>query len=303
MSSDAIPGSVNASRYCIVTFIVEPQAGDAGHAVWAYLPGPDQFAMMRTSMRRFHPNARFVILTDHRTQFPDFGEDVDIRRFTIDKQNLMFERLRLQTHFLVERNDDAHVVFLDSDIISTDSLKSLYDQRFDIALTVRDDESMPINAGAIFIHGDGLDRARAFFEAWLDRLATQSSAAERHWYGDQTSLYSLVQDTIQQSKLSIGLYETNELSLLLVDSKHYNYSPSSRHDLIDIKSKNINLVHFNGIRRGYMKLFMKYKIYNYDKKMFNVFTNLIFLIYARMEKKRIGKLMKSDAKRTRLNKY
>ena len=61
------------------------------------------------------PHARTMLLTDESTRVPD-GID-EVVRERIDRNRLMYERMRAQSRYLQRRDPSRATVFTDSDVV------------------------------------------------------------------------------------------------------------------------------------------------------------------------------------------
>jgi hypothetical protein len=79
-------------------------------------------------------------------------------------------------------NGKRHLVFVDADcLINRDLRKAFASGEWDIGLTRREHDSSPINNGAMFINGESIPKAIAFFERSLSLCGT-------HWGADQEAI-------------------------------------------------------------------------------------------------------------------
>ena len=121
--------------------------------------------LMFKSISQSHPNCKKIILTDLTTDFSCLPSDVVLVRSAVNSQEIMLNRLALQSNFLENHDFESDVIFIDSDILVNDNLKSLFeDNFFDLGLTIRNDNLMPINGGIIYISHRNKESVTRFFD-------------------------------------------------------------------------------------------------------------------------------------------
>ena len=212
--------------------------------------------MMFASARLFHGDATGVVLTDEDTQFEStMGPGVQICRNEMDKRSLMLERTRAQLRYVQASRFERPVVILDSDILINSPLTPLLQQEFDVALTWRENDSMPINGGFLILNNTRPDVVKRFFARFADvyRTVYPDKAA---WYGDQMAL---------RDCLGLNLAEMRERSIVDVDGcrflllpcETYNFSPDNRYAEICTPLSDKVVLHFKGERKRLMEPFWR----------------------------------------------
>jgi hypothetical protein len=87
----------------------------------------------------------------------------------------------------LRRPVEGHLVLVDVDCLVEQDLRSVFDRTgpghgpFNLGLTFRDNARAPINNGVMYVHHDGVARARRFFEQALEVCGT-------HWGADQEAI-------------------------------------------------------------------------------------------------------------------
>lgn len=130
-----------------VTFCAAPSEGTAEWKTWEILPGQKQFELFRQSVLRFDKQASFFILTDFDTQFDDVASDTRVFRHVANHREIMLERTRRQLAFLQQADSSSPIVFADTDMLILAPLQQVFNNSFDVAVTIRKHEKMPINGG------------------------------------------------------------------------------------------------------------------------------------------------------------
>jgi hypothetical protein len=177
------------------------------------------------------PGAEIVQMTDKATpEVP--GVDAVIRR-EWDGRNLMI--LRLAHLAALERHA---CVLLDTDIVVQHSLDHVFEQPFDVALTVRHErikdengvnvtELMPYNTGVMF------SRHTGFWQKALE-YCRQLPENHRDWWGDQLSVKHVA--------------DSGAFRVLELPCEKYNYSPRTEEE--DVGGR--YCVHYKGRRKSWM---------------------------------------------------
>jgi hypothetical protein len=201
---------------------------------------------MFASAAHFHPGCRKVLLTDAHTALP-FAGDIEVIRLDLDPRQPMLARSTAWLTFLQQA--DAHVVFLDSDILINANLDHVFAPDFDIALTYRAQAKWPINAGINFAHGQRLERARAFHQMWLDQFQARYPH-EAVWGGDQDVLEELV-STADFSRSDTFRHQQHGFELLLLPCALYNFATEDQHGMTG-HYPDKKVLHFKGRRKPHM---------------------------------------------------
>lgn len=189
--------------------------------------------IMVASVRRAMPTARIVQMTDADTK-PVTGVDEVIRK-RYDGRFLMPYRLLHLKDF-----PDTDAVFLDTDVIVQKDLSSVFQNDFDIGLTIRNQPifdpdgtdvtiAMPYNTGVVFSRASG----QSFWETAYRHCLTLSNEKKK-WWGDQLSIKAAA--------------DTATLNLKTFPCYLYNYTPESPYE--DVSEKFV--VHYKGQRKEWM---------------------------------------------------
>ncbi|MDP4822517.1 MAG: hypothetical protein NWR47_01055 [Aestuariivirgaceae bacterium] len=238
--------------------MAEPVAGSSSTAVWNLLPGPDQFKLLRHSVHAQDRHAEFTILTDHQTAVCGSLGCHHVVRGDIDQSEVMLARARLQYQFILDHDFRTPVIFIDTDILVFKDIRHLFDQPFDIGLTVRANEEMPVNGGILFVNNKNPEAARQFFRQLLSLIEAQGKD-ERNWYGDQYALAQIIGKRLAQDGTGTVI-EAAGARILILPSDRYNYSPKASRPNLFKGLDDISVYHFKGRSRTYMKAFWDYRI-------------------------------------------
>jgi hypothetical protein len=147
--------------------------------------------MMFDSAARFHPDMDPVVLTSASTDLSALRWAVRRKDGPAAPQSIMLDRTLAQLRHLEECDFDRPIVMLDSDILVFGSLETLFKEDFDVAVTWRDDETMPINNGIIFLNHRNPAAVRQFFRRYAE-IYRQSYSSRADWYGDQMAMAALI---------------------------------------------------------------------------------------------------------------
>jgi hypothetical protein len=209
--------------------------------------------LMFKSVDKFHGKCQKVILTSLETTLSFLPVDIKVKRYPIDSREIMLNRLVSQLDFLKNHDFESDVVLLDSDILINENLESLFDNEFDLALTIRDDQEMPINGGIIYISKKNPEPVINFFEK-LYVVYTEKYQEKSQWWGDQYALADVI-GYKENTQIESGIIEIDNIKVLLLPCEIYNFSPNyeSNLDVYELKDKKI--LHFKGPRKQYMSVY------------------------------------------------
>jgi hypothetical protein len=176
--------------------------------------------MMIQSCKRVMPEIEVVQLTDDSQRVP--GSD-SVTRLDADDEFLMPFKLKHLSQI------GTPFIFLDTDMLVTESLASVFDSPFDVAMYWRDKViktkerllHMPYNAGFIACNNND------FFKDCHDKCKTYSEDY-RQWFGDQIAIFETAKE---------GKYKLLDLP------ETWNHPPESLHDL------NAKVLHYKGEKR------------------------------------------------------
>jgi hypothetical protein len=206
-----------------------------------------------------------VLLTDTTTVVPSAVDAHEVRRCAMDARSPMFERMRVQRDFLLERASGRLTVFIDSDVVVNADPAAMFDQVFDVGLTWRPGMAdAPFNGGVIAV-AEGDAGARFFGQALAcyrdlagdTALGSHFSRPLAAWWGDQFAL-----------ALSVGLREFAERAgeFMEIDGVRVRFLPCSEfnftleagrtYELQELARK--RFIHFKGNRKGMQAAYLEH---------------------------------------------
>jgi len=211
--------------------------------------------MMFASARLFHPVAKATVLTDMRTNLDGVAKEVNLVRLDIDCNKLMLERTNAQLRHVLNSSFTSPIVILDSDILLNDSLSPIFKNEFDVAVTWRANESMPINGGILMLNNIRPEITKRFFDRFA-KVYREKYADKAAWFGDQFAL----RDCVGMSLANLAekkMVEVDGCRILLLPCDVYNFSPENQYKEIcsDLSGKTV--LHFKGERKRLMSPFWK----------------------------------------------
>lgn len=189
--------------------------------------------IMVASVRKTMPTARIVQMTDYDTK-PVIGVHEVIRKRYDGKYPMPYRLLHLKDF------PDADAVFLDTDVVVQKDLSPIFENDFDIGLTIRYGpildldgiditKTMPYNTGVMFSRPAG----RPFWDEAY-RYCLTLPKEDKEWWGDQLSVKAAADTPPAHVKtFPCGLY---------------NYTPSRPDE--DLSEKFV--VHYKGRRKEWM---------------------------------------------------
>lgn len=205
-------------------FHVDERTLDAG---CGYLAAAALVQSVRTTM----PGVQVFHFTDEQSR------EIDGADYVIRKPRERMARLRMRHH--AECHGDW--LFLDTDVLVHEDVRSVFRHRFDIAITVRDwehlkpaagfTERMPFNTGVVF------SKSQQFWADVYDHLCLMPKP-DQTWMGDQMAIGDVV--------------ATKRFNVLELSGLRYNFPPSIGDDddggSDDLEAK-AAIVHFKGPKR------------------------------------------------------
>ena len=207
------------------------------------------------SARLFHPDTACTLLTDKATRV--HGIRGAFRRLDtpIDHGTLMLSRSLAQLDQVVRSDFARPMVMLDSDILLRGSLQPLLEEDFDVGVTWRESEKMPINGGLLVLHNRRPGVVRDFFQRFVgiyrERYGSGDNAA---WYGDQLALRDCVGLSHHEIRAH-HVYEHDGCRIRFLPCDTYNFSPDNHFAAIVDGLPDKLVLHFKGQRKRLMEPF------------------------------------------------
>lgn len=273
-----------------VTFHTWSRSPDSAHSKANLCVNYEQLiGLMFESTLIFHRDASLTLLTDSFSQFNKIPSNIEVLRFDIDGKEMMLERGMAQCNYVMNRLDRSPIVFLDSDILLNGSLDNIFEHDFDVALTWRRNEKMPINGGVLIINNVRPTSSKRFFNKYIETYREKYSDSAS-WYGDQLALMDIVD-------LKPNEYESNKVvdvdgcKVLLLSCEVFNYSPDNSYKEISSNLDGKVILHFKGPRKRLMLHY--WKAWSMPRRCF---SPLVWLcawrerLWLRMQAKKSAKL-------------
>lgn len=189
--------------------------------------------IMVASVKRVMPAAKIVQMTDYDTK-PVTGVDEVIRKRYDGRFLMPYRMLHLQDF------PESQAIFLDTDVVVHKDLAPVFDEEFDVGLTIRLEpimgpngadvtKAMPYNTGVMFSKQTGKP-----FWAEAHQYCLSLPKEAREWWGDQLSVKAVA--------------DTTSLKVKTFPCDLYNYTPESQNE--DLSNKFV--VHYKGERKQWM---------------------------------------------------
>lgn len=222
-------------------------------------------ALSFEAAKRRAPQARRILLTDEQTTVPDELGVQDIIRSPINRDRLMYERMRAQERYLTARPADRATVFMDVDIVPNRDPAEIFAEDFHVGLTWRPEfPDAPINGGLIFV-GPG-EAGRAFFQQSIrcyDALADGSGLSllfdrdVRAWWGDQYAL-ALMVDYRHFVSREHDAVAVDGARVRLFPCADYNFTPEAGQSYSADFLASRHFLHFKGNRKEMQAQYLNY---------------------------------------------
>jgi lipopolysaccharide biosynthesis glycosyltransferase len=210
--------------------------------------------LMFRSAELFHPQCNKVVLSDRETCFDKINNDIDIFRSNIEADApVMFSRLFCQINYVQQNGCANNLVMLDSDILINGDLDSLFHQDFDIALTYRKHENMPINWGIMFISRHNPEKVVSFLEKVLSVYREKYFKSDIFWC-DQYALMDVI-GLNQFNQRQSNFIEIDNTKILFIPCEVYNYSPEDNPKTILTAFRKQKILHFKGNRKRFIETY------------------------------------------------
>ncbi len=173
----------------IAIFFSPPVDPKAAEAPWSL------YQLMRASIQRVSPKARFHLLTLDDAPVPKgvpFDAIVRIPGSIQNRDRLMLDEVESWHNYICSDYFCNPTIFMDFDILAQKDVDKIFEHPYDIGLTWDTDlDQQPINAGVIPVRPDNREAVKAFFSQALDCI--RNLPPKYHdWYGDQEALAKVV---------------------------------------------------------------------------------------------------------------
>lgn len=204
----------------------------------------------------YHDKCKKLVLTDYKTQFPYLDRRVIIHRCDVDPRTMVLSKIAATRDYLKQTEIYDDVVLLDCDILITGNMEEVFKNDFDLGLTYRKHEDMPINSGVVFIKAGGRERAISFLEKSYNNLKLKDRK-EQVILGDQLAYSEVVGYSNIPKEETAGevFVETETASVLLLPCNEYNFSPEKKYVSILKEIKGKKVLHFKGRCKHLMYLY------------------------------------------------
>jgi hypothetical protein len=237
----------------LVSFHVDlPRAPSGIHGKIDYT---DVLSQSFESAKLRAPQARTMLLTDPDTRVPETMRVDEVVREPIDRDHLMYERMKAQSRYLARRDASRATVLMDSDVVVNIDPATVFAEDFDVGLTWRPGfPDSPFNGGMIFVApGGGGARffadALACYDALADGAAATGLAPDlRAWWGDQFALAAMVGYRQFGERTSEGI-RVNGVRVRFFPCETHNFTLEAQHYPTTVLKQKY-FIHFKGNRKA-----------------------------------------------------
>lgn len=244
----------------------------------------EQIKLLYQAARQCNPDFRLTILTSADT--PLTGLDFDYERVDceVDTRALMRERNRLQLDY-VEKHADGNIpfIFLDTDILLNVDPLILFRDNYDIGLTYRESEDMPINGGIVLASNRNPAATKAFYRQ-LCQNQINDPLELANWFGEQRSMAKIVGLTPSQMKQS-PVISLGDVVYRFFPCATHNHTP--RYLSVFNRKKILSplIFHFKGSTTRFMSEFWIYHLKsNSDQLAFRHISLLAIRLRLRIQR-------------------
>lgn len=206
------------------------------------------------------PQARTILLTDETTPVSEALHFDVVFRSPLDRDHLMYERIRVQCEYLLAREAGRASVLLDSDAIVNADPRGFFAANCDVGLTWRTGfATAPFNGGVIVVPpGEG---GPAFMREALDCYAELAAHPNvvgtfdrdlRAWWGDQFALALMIgyRPFAERGAAQGALVDRHRVRFLPCSEYNYTLDVKGAEQRVDPAALRDKLVvHFKGNRK------------------------------------------------------
>jgi hypothetical protein len=187
---------------------------------------------LHKSLKHYHPDARLVVLTDMKSQFPS-AIDYRLIRYDLDPSKVVLSKIEAYAAFLEEAND-SNVIFLDYDMIVQADLEFIFHWDFAVGITFWPDNVRDqILAGSfICVSQKHIEEARKFFQEIMGRIKNYEAKLQA-WYGEQQAFMDYfktrsipIKKVIVKNSFKETFITVEGIPLLLLPAHLYNLTYS-----------------------------------------------------------------------------
>lgn len=260
--------------------------------------------LMFRSASLFHPDCQRVVLTDYQTDLSYLDKSIKAHRIQVDPNRvpLMYSRLVAQVDYIRSNNFASDMVFLDSDILINSNLESLFKQDFDIALTIRDLEIMPVNWGVMLVSKNGGQNVINFFEKILTIFKDKYFTGDVFWRDQYALMDAIGRDNFFNR--SSDVICVDGVKILLIPCDIYNFSPDnnlskSTYSSIAFELSQKQIIHFKGERKKLMYPYWKCYLSHREQPGVDMLVNSIqtrFSVFSHMPMELFSKVVSGTTK-------
>jgi len=149
----------------------------------------DYIPIQYNCIRKYHPDAKYILITDHKTQFPFKEKGIHIIRTKIDPETPALSKLIAFYRFIKKAPKKSAYAFLDFDILIQKNIDYLFDDPADIFLYhLR--APPPLRSSIILVNKNANENASKFFKSILSNLIKFGEEKKKYaiWRGDRILL-------------------------------------------------------------------------------------------------------------------
>ena len=289
------------------TFHVDPKK-DSDATLKSNIKNEGDYSLLIDLMFRsaslFHPDCQRVVLTDYQTDLSYLDKSIKAHRIHVDPNSvpLMYSRLVAQVDYIRSNNFASDMVFLDSDILINSNLESLFKQDFDIALTIRDLEIMPVNWGVMLVSKNGGQNVIDFFEKILTIFKEKYFTGDVFWRDQYALMDAIGRDNFFNR--SSDVICVDGVKILLIPCDTYNFSPDnnlskSTYSSIAFELRKKQIIHFKGERKKLMYPYWKCYLSHREQPGVDMLVNSIqtrFSVFSHMPMELFSKVVSGTTK-------
>lgn len=215
------------------------------------------------------PKCNIILVTSGEAEVGDGLKGAQIVRLKVDSYSPMLERAYAMNAYVKSSLFTANTLFLDSDAIINGNIQDIFDRKFDVGLTFREDSHlMPINEGVLLASARNKSAVHDFFDRYLGtytNLLEDLKIAERFgsefsnlkkWRGGQLSLNAVVADQLARRRNSESGGQRGRSNLEFFHCDRYNFTPGAR-AYSDSELSEKKIIHLKGNLKEHLNVIVK----------------------------------------------
>lgn len=184
----------------------------------------ETLSILHASVKKFHPEAEFTLLTDQTSRFT-LPPSIKLVRYPRKSDELDREVLYALIYYLQQSKEQVDTIFLEWDQIVQADLTPLFARRADLYFAFRRIKPAPIDDAFIGIGRRNFGEVINFFNILLNEYYSMPAKPLRYWLGKSLILSFLFFDRMEQAAArgkTIAAFVIENTTISIVDGKEFS---------------------------------------------------------------------------------